>query len=776
MHRLPIASSLLVLLLASCGGGGGGGATPQASSPAAPGPAQTAASISGYIVEGPVSGATVKLYQLDTSGNKTLLGSAVSNAAGFYSIPNTAPAGTAILVEATGGSYTDDLSRQTLVLPTPLRAVSISGGAAARVSVTPYSEAAVRMAEHLPQPDWSATRIAGVNKRVADVIAVSELLDFTPVDLKAGAPEGSLRDNNFVLSVFTSGFSAYAHRFDASPSASLDGALDGLRRMFSGEEHDDRVLPAFIGGIADFLDASAVSDLGKRTIKTSLLSAGGNASLSPMSDDQLRKLLPAGVSSGGVTAPMPNDAFQVVGTAARGSVFNYRGALVGYPLDDGSGLWRVPYMASVAEVYGDGDIGIGRWNGGTTYDATRSGGQLVRATTAQPLAAGSWHYAVARPLANLPACGMRKLVLVAQTTPTRAPGLAGGMPAPLGLTADSSIAFQYGDRIRVGFDIGVAAADGSVTRYGSSGGVLMPWASPSQIDPRSAGQLNETLYTGSTALEVKGLVSGSGANKFVAKLSIGTGPAAIEFVAAFAAPGGADSSGCAVAAGDPGQDISPPPAPGGQYVFAGADGPSTYTSTPVSAQFGPRGELTATDMLQSTANTSVFDLAGNADASIGRIDGEFVLRGTLYRRSMPYGVARPGAVVPASGSRHYVLIASTAVAPDVEQVPGVVLGKVQSASLDINFGENPIGTPNARDGTAKLRVDGMLGDVPFAVASAYNGALPSEALFSRYSSMFIIHNFEGALAAPNGDYATVRFTTRAKNGVPVSGALLFRAE
>jgi hypothetical protein len=41
--------------------------------------------------------------------------------------------------------------------------------------------------------------------------------------------------------------------------------------------------------------------------------------------------------------------------------------------------------------------------------------------------------------------------------------------------------------------------------------------------------------------------------------------------------------------------------------------------------------------------------------------------------------------------------------------------------------------------------------------------------------MFITHNFEGALAAPNGDYATVRFTTRA-NGVPVSGTLLFRAE
>ena len=70
-------------------------------------------------------------------------------------------------------------------------------------------------------------------------------------------------------------------------------------------------------------------------------------------------------------------------------------------------------------------------------------------------------------------------------------------------------------------------------------------------------------------------------------------------------------------------------------MLAGAESYRTFSGTPVSAVFGPRGELTAASILQATANTSVFDLAGNADASIGRFDGEFELSGTLYRRSMP---------------------------------------------------------------------------------------------------------------------------------------------
>jgi hypothetical protein len=771
------------MLLASCGGGGPGGVAAQSSPAVTQGGAQTAAAITGYVVEGPVAGASVNLYQVDTSGNKTLLGSAVTDAAGYFSIPNAAPANAAILIEAKGGSYIDEMTRQTVALTTPMRAAAVSNGGAARISITPYSEAAVRMVEHLPAPDWSSARIASANQRVAAVLGVTELLDFIPVDLQGPQPQGAIRDNDFTLSVFTSGFSGYARRLDPHPATSLDTPLDGLRRMFTGEEHDDLVMPAFVGGIVDFVDVSSGAEVARQALKTSLLTAAHSGPVSPLTDEQLRKYRPTGVSSGGVTALMPADAFQLVGTTARGSLFNYRGALVGYPLENTNGLWRMPYTASVAEVFGDGDVGIGRWNGGTTLDATRSGAQLIATTTAQPLMFGSWHYALARPVSAVPSCGNRRLALVANTLPTVMSDSAGATAVAKGLTADSSVTFQYAGKILAGFDIGVVGPDGSVTRFTSQGGLAAPWASLVQIDPQAASEASTVLQSGGTgsagswALGLKGLASGSGAAKFVARLSLGPAFAPTEFAAAFVAPAGVDTSGCASASGDPGAAIDPPPANGSYFVFSGINDVVTYRGAPVDTAFRTRGELATASPLQVGSNTPIYELAGNADASIGRIDGDFTLAGAAYHRSMPYAVAREGAVIPATGTRHYALVASTLVAAEVtpSSTAGLVLGKVQSASLDINFGEYPVGTSSPYYGTASLRVTGSAAGIPFSIASVSDNSLPSDSIFARDGARFGDFTYSGALAAPRGDYATVRFQATA-GPVPVTGTLLFRAQ
>lgn len=771
---LRLAGALLAALLVSCGGGGGGGG---ASGPARA-PPPVAVNISGYVVEGPVAGSTVKLYRVDAGGAKTLLGSALTDAHGFYSIANTAPANASVLVEASGGTYVDEVSGQSMTLSAPMRAAATWTGSAATVSVTPYSEVAVRILEHAATQDWSATGIAAANKKIADNLGASTLLDFIPVDLMS-PPTTSSRDNDVGLSFFTSGFSGFAHRVDANPATSLGTALAGMYQLMVTDEHDDKMAPAFIGGVLDIVGKSAAPETTRREL-TRLLLLGEESALS-VSDAELDQRRPSGVSSGGATAAMPDDAFQLVGSRSLGAMFNSRGALIAYPVYEATGPWRTLYTASAAEVFGDGDVGIGRWNGGATIDSTRVGAELTPSAPSQPLTVGAFQYALARPATNLPGCGMRRLQLVAATSPTL--NLDDGYPQPLatGLTADSSVSFQYGSDTLVGFDIGVRAQDGSVTRYRSLGGADSPWASgitasalvisPAIVQPAPAS----TPLAG-VPMEVQGLVSGNGGTKFALKIVLNRiTVSATTLAAAFAAPGGVDNNGCAAAVGNPGTAIVPPPATGFYNVLLGMDsnvpGPGIGDAT-----FGARGELSSTPNLQVGAATPVYELAGSANASIGRIDGPFTLAGTSYNRSLPYAVAARAASLPASGTRHFVLVASTLVVPQMDGATGAELapGTVQSASLDIHFGEFPVGSLNPNYGTASFSVTGNVGGVPFALgAPGGNGAATTT--YNIYSGAFDGIGFNGVLAAPSGNEAVVQFNVKLGNR-PAIGTLLFRAQ
>jgi hypothetical protein len=733
--------------------------------------------ISGYVVEGPVSGATVKLYQVDAAGARTLLGSAVTDVRGYYTFANNVPAGANVLVEATGGTYTDEISNQAMTLSVPLRAAMTSSGSVATVSLTPYSEAAVRILEHATTADWSAAAIATANKTVADALGATVLLDFIPVDLVGAPPASSARDNDLTLSLFTSGFTGFAHRLDPNPSTSLAHALDGIYTMIAVDEHDDKIVPAFFGGVADFVDNSTLSSLSRLQLKTLLLMS--QYTETPLVDADINRFKPTGVSTGGATAPMPDVAFQLVGTRAAGSMFNKRGALIAYPLDDGSGKWRTLYTASAAEVFGDGDIGIGRWNGGATVDSSRSGSDLTPTGAAALMEPGPFHYAVARAATNVPACGVRRLPLVASTLPTLNSLALGQSVVALGLTADSSVSFQYGSDPLVGFDIGVRAADGSIVRYRSTGGTDAPWASSIRLsDLASKGVALPAVTPTRLALGVQGLASGNGETKLAVKIVLNTTTIdRTELAAAFASStAGVDQSGCAAATGDPGTALDPAPANGSYEVFVGKD-PSIFTTiSGDQVSFRARGELSSAVNLQVGATTPIYELAGSADASIGRIDGPYTLGATNYSNSLPYAVARPGATSPTSGSRHYVLVASTSVVPLFPSLTGELpAGRVQSAGLDVYFGDNPIGTPNPWYGTAAFSVSGNVGEVPFAISASDNPAGPAVATFNKGTPTFGGTGFQGALAAPGGDYAVISFTVLV-GGRPAAGSLLFRAQ
>lgn len=756
------ASAVVLVFLASCGGGGGGGSATGGTGGSTP------ATVSGFIVKGPTGGATVQLQTVDGAGTAITLALTTTASDGSYAFNVTPPAGAVLLLKASGGTYVDEATGASAPLSSPLRALDVWAGLPRRISLTPYSEVAVRSVERVANPNWSAASIQAANKVVADWLGLPALLDFRPVDLKSPFNPSGLTQQDFSLSLYGGAFGTFARRLDANPATSLAGALEGLYQLILVDSQDDRLFPAFLGGVTDFIDLTTLSAEDKRAIKSLLLFASNT----PLNDTQLQTATPHGISSGMATAAMPDDAFQLLGFPGGHTAFNKRGALIAYTTAANTPDWQAIYTASVAEMYGDGDVGIGRWNGGAIVSTVRSGDAFVPSINFLPY--DSLPYAVARPPTSVPVCGLRRLALVANTDLALLSESAGLQRLAVGLTADSMVGLLYLGDVYLGADIGVRLADNSIVRFRSPGGVGAPWETVRPVGINDGVLLYPVAPAGALVnqtMSIQALVSGTGATKAAVRLNLGglndpTSAAAV-FIASAGAP---EATGCAMP-GAAGPGISPHPVDGDVYVFLHVDSNDTYRGAPVSATFGTSGELTSAR--SASISGPVYELAGNADASIGRVMATAFSGQTQVLRSEPYAVVRPGATVPSAGTVIYDLVGATSAVIDrggsgAEIPPGTVTG----ATLQITYGEYPLGTPNQFYGTALLHVTGTVGDVAFSVTGDLNN--PSVPLDGRaLGEAFAGNGFAGAVSAPSGDYAAVEFQTGA-GSLPVNGTLLFK--
>lgn len=121
---------LSLLLLAGCGGGGGGGVASTAAN---------AGMLSGTAAVGaPVNQGSITV--VDATGK--VVGSTLTSAAGSYSLTLAAGAVAPLMLELTGGSYTDRTVTPVVVkaLPAPLHAVANGAGIA---NITPLTEMVV---------------------------------------------------------------------------------------------------------------------------------------------------------------------------------------------------------------------------------------------------------------------------------------------------------------------------------------------------------------------------------------------------------------------------------------------------------------------------------------------------------------------------------------------------------------------------------------------------------------------------------------------------------
>jgi hypothetical protein len=163
----PILKTTLALLtaatLAACGGGGGSGS-----------PTAAPVNVTGQVTKGPVSGATVCAFKLVNGAKGDKIACVQSAADSSYTI--AVPADTEIVLEASGGNYTDEATGANTVLTNTLVSMGKTAGTTAgtdNIVITPLTTAA------------SKTDAAGMNiaKYRAQLVKIAALLGVSEVDL-----------------------------------------------------------------------------------------------------------------------------------------------------------------------------------------------------------------------------------------------------------------------------------------------------------------------------------------------------------------------------------------------------------------------------------------------------------------------------------------------------------------------------------------------------------------------------------------------------------------
>jgi len=217
-----VASTTLVL--AACGGGSG-------SSPVA----VTSTTISGSVVKGPVTGATVTVKNAATGA---VLGTTTTAAGGAYTL--AVPFSGDVIVEVSGGTYTDEATNSSTPLSTPLKVVLTANGGNVTGVVTPLTTmaftsafgggAAVNAAAFNTQAISVANqfKLNGVNLATATPVVTGNMNDYGKalsgvsqyLKLNSGTTLQSLVGTQFTASQLA----AFASKWNAAYAAAVPGS------------------------------------------------------------------------------------------------------------------------------------------------------------------------------------------------------------------------------------------------------------------------------------------------------------------------------------------------------------------------------------------------------------------------------------------------------------------------------------------------------------------------------------------------------------------------
>jgi hypothetical protein len=180
----------------------------------------TTSKITGMASKGPIKEGTVKLFAIhDGVQDIAPLKEATTDGNGNYTIDIGSYKGP-VLVEVTGGSYTDEVSGAVVALKTPLRAVFSNASTGTKtMAVTPLTELAFKKAKG--KGALTTASIDDSNKSVAASFKLTDIISTLPI--AAGS-----RDDQKKYAAACGSFSQLANNRQKSSGGSLDDALKGV--------------------------------------------------------------------------------------------------------------------------------------------------------------------------------------------------------------------------------------------------------------------------------------------------------------------------------------------------------------------------------------------------------------------------------------------------------------------------------------------------------------------------------------------------------------------
>jgi hypothetical protein len=209
-------------LLLACGGGG----TSAASAPGG--------SISGAVVKGPVSRATVTAFGVSGGTMGAQLGSATTDGSGHFTM-TVGSSGGPLVLQATGGSYADEATGATMtvqvgdVLTCALPSID-PGAATTGIQVTPLTSMAEARARGMTG-GMTPGNMTSANAAVGGYFDVSDILHTPPMDPTIAGSGASPDSRNYGMSI--AAMSQYAKDLGMTSSsgmvtAMMDDASDGV--------------------------------------------------------------------------------------------------------------------------------------------------------------------------------------------------------------------------------------------------------------------------------------------------------------------------------------------------------------------------------------------------------------------------------------------------------------------------------------------------------------------------------------------------------------------
>jgi trimeric autotransporter adhesin len=551
----------------------------------------------------------------------------------------------------------------------------------------------------------------------------------------AAAPSAAPQYKDFSKGLFRINDIAVAQGGATCPSANCTASLYGL---FTGAAGED------LGVAYQIMDFSVPTDdlfRGKRISGAAVFTQGSYTPGDP----------PPSSSSGEIEAPLGAGpylvAFDGVFVDTSTVELDGDGALSSFVNDYTGEGGTDRGDASVAELWGNEDVTIGRWNDGTTT------GYLAKQL--DPLVDG-YHYAVGTAALNLPAYGVASYTLAAATAPTFADG--GGLPG----TLSGAMSIGYGGGMpSVGLDLEIDMPDDHVYVVETPGGLALPHLSPfvvyttGSVYPTNsivmAGSGTFTIDSGGRAcpsngscfFSLYGFVSGEGGSSAALNYKIWQSG---YFAQSISGSGAFTTDGAEVASlSDP---LDTPFADGNYTALVTKPG-SNATYRDKAAVFGPNGELISYQVRTNPGSESTPNIGSNGMAELGRTDdamwgrwtgGETGGTGTFNGyvgadlsgdRGMHWMVGNPASDLPTSGTAEYELAGYSApVFNDGRAAPGTLTG-----AMTVAWGGA---------GATKIGTDldvAMAGDAVYHLVTTGGAANPSTSEFT----MGVDGSFGGSL-------------------------------